>query len=1106
MRSHPLSPALPLLILLAALLVAPRFASAQAPAAGGDLRGQVYDSETGLAVRGAAVELLWPAEDPTPGRRDEATTDVDGNFLFRGLPAGTYQLRFSRTGYRDSELAQVAVRPGPDNRADFALPPLPRETSRQGSDIEVMVVEASAVEDILAGLDLRMESDQLLNVMGAEEFSKFAASDVADALKRVSGVNVVQGQFAIIRGLEDRYSSTLYNGAPIPSPDPDSQSVQLDLFASDIVSSVVVQKTFSPDLPSNSSGGSIDIVTHDYPSQFEVELNLGSGFEEGALGRFAALEHGSPIGEPARGIDVVETDFSGSLGGRLDLFERQIRFKGVLANEVDLRSSEGFQERREPRQAIANPPSLRRSGDLALGLLGLSGGHFDFLQSERSEQLTAYAGLGFDLDAGGAHTLDFSTFYTRKNEETVQLRENGFIPGVDFASLAQDYLDGQDITFSDFICCAAQSAWIARGLKETRGDPASKGALWFTNFSSSQSFDIERELLVYQLNGDHRITGVPGLHASWAANRAQTAQQEDNLGANLFFEPTDFTRLPTGFRAPVSELSSGNYAVPGNGVFYSAVDIAEGQWFARADAEYEDSVNRWLALEVGTGGWYERATRDVAAGYLETALVNGSTQFAIQRPALEELGRDILPSLDRSSLTGILNGFQRSQVDALREIQAWSLDARASLFEGQEVAWLDKLELLGGVRLERIRIESINDAFTGLTEFDGSPEIFPSKYLLFDRLDNPARLEVSRPPPAGTSFNDQILGIRVPVDPLTGLVDLVDRPSIEALVDGRIDESFILPSAGFVYAPIADLNLRGAYSESVARPSFRELGYYVTLRPGTDEQVIGNPQLRLSEVRSLDGRIEYTWGDFGDLAALSAFHKRIDDPIEAIVVRAQDNAEASSSSLFRTFFNNPNRAELWGLEFEGRKNLEFLGPELLEFFSVGGNLTYIHARVARSEVERRRAQPLFTLPAGSSDSAEFSALEKKRRLFGQPEWIANADITFDQEDWGTKVTLSVFAISSVLDAAGSTALLPNGNLSAFTLDRYVDSFYQLDLTLSQTWFVEILRGDLTLKASIKNLTDSPRRFVYDTEQTTAEFAERSFRFGRDYSFSLGYSF
>ena len=85
------------------------------------------------------------------------------------------------------------------------------------SDIEEFVVLGARVEALEAS---RAESDQMINTLSAEEFSKFAATDVGDAIKRIAGVNVVEGQFAIIRGLEDRYSSTLFNSAPIPSPDP----------------------------------------------------------------------------------------------------------------------------------------------------------------------------------------------------------------------------------------------------------------------------------------------------------------------------------------------------------------------------------------------------------------------------------------------------------------------------------------------------------------------------------------------------------------------------------------------------------------------------------------------------------------------------------------------------------------------------------------------------------------------------------------------------------------------------------------------------------------------------------------------------------------------
>jgi len=255
--------------------------------------------------------------------------------------------------------------------------------------------------------------------------------------------------------------------------------------------------------------------------------------------------------------------------------------------------------------------------------------------------------------------------------------------------------------------------------------------------------------------------------------------------------------------------------------------------------------------------------------------------------------------------------------------------------------------------------------------------------------------------------------------------------------------------------PIKGLTLRAAYSQTVARPSFRELGFYVSVEPGTDDLFVGNPQLQLSDVESWDLRAEYTWGSRGDLVAASLFMKEIDDPIESIVVRNPVNAEASSSALFRTFFNNPNQGKVRGIEVEARKSLDFFGVEALEYVSIGGNFTYIDAEVDRTEAELARSGNFFGVVPGENE--RFRELEQTRRLFGQPKWIANADVSFDQPEWGTKATLAVFAISDVLDAAGSASIGADGRVYAFTIDRYIDSFYQLDLILSQTWRVEWLR-------------------------------------------------
>jgi hypothetical protein len=166
--------------------------------------------------------------------------------------------------------------------------------------------------------------------------------------------------------------------------------------------------------------------------------------------------------------------------------------------------------------------------------------------------------------------------------------------------------------------------------------------------------------------------------------------------------------------------------------------------------------------------------------------------------------------------------------------------------------------------------------------------------------------------------------------------------------------------------------------------------------------------------------------------------------------------------------------------------------------SGGGNFTYIDAEVDRVGIELARSEGFF--PTAEGDPQRFSGLERSRRLFGQPEWIANLDVTFDQPDWGTKATLAYFAISDVLDAAGSATVAPSGEVISFVPDRYVDSYGQLDLILSQTWRSWIF------KISIKNLTDSTRRIIYDADQTRRTIAERSLRVGRDLSFSVTWRF
>jgi outer membrane receptor protein involved in Fe transport len=1083
-----------------ALLLGSAASFAQTPAPAPDagvVRGRVIDAVTRDPLGGTSVSLVWP---PAPGeaapREETRVAGPNGEFEFAGVPAGTYSVRFRKPGFRDSTMTDLAVVAGQESRADFPLPPFPVATSEPKPGVEEFVVIASPLEEILEAS--RMESDQLLNTLGAEEISKFAASDVADALRFVPGVNVVKGQFAIIRGLEDRYSSTLYNSAPVPSPDPDRQSVQLDLFPSDIVSDLVVAKTFAADLPSNSSGGSINILSHGYPEETSLKFSAGSGFNDRALDRFLEFQDDSPIGKEAENSDVIEHEFGLSLAGRRDFGPRELRFKALLNREVDFDTADGFQEGLEPRAAVARsfplPARIVEPGGGSLGELGLSAGRYDLTESERAEQSTSYLGLGFDLDGEGAHRIDLSGYYTRKGDELVQLRENGYLPGCDYGPLRDATEQGQTVSDSEFDGCATLDASVRNIRGSSEGDPT-EGPAWFSSFLTGSSFDTDRDLLVYQLNGDHRPAGIEGLHLGWAGNYARTNQDDEAWGSRIFYEPTDVAdpaSIPEQLPATPENLGDGTYYVSAD-TFQNENDILEDARFGRLDLEYERELSEAVVLTLSTGGWLERADRDVGSSFLETPGVGSpsSPVWALPGETLLEAGQAISPALTLRD-DGTFAGSRQTTNESRREIDAFGFGAKATVFED--------FDLIAGMRREQILIESNNDPFTGEVALDGSPKIFPSKYVFLDRQDNPARNEVPGPP--GTRFNDEILNVQLPVDPVTGFVDLVDREDIEALVNGKIDERRVLPAYGIAYRPLEGLSLRGAFSRTVARPSFREMGYYVSVEPATDDLVVGNPQLQLSDVESWDFRAEYVWGDHGDLAALSLFAKQIEKPIESITVRDAGVFDAASSALYRTYFNNPNEARLRGLELEARKSLDFFGVELLEYFSLGGNFTWIDAEVERTDAELERSERFFGVPEGTP--AGFGRMDDTRRLFGQPEYIANADISFHHPDWGTRITLAYFQISDILDAAGTANINPDGRVASFTLDRYIDSYHRLDLVLSQKRRVEMLGGDLVFKVSLKNLTDSKRQIIYDPEQTAHEIVERSLRVGREFSFSVGY--
>ncbi|WP_395344854.1 TonB-dependent receptor domain-containing protein [Ningiella sp. W23] len=161
--------------------------------------------------------------------------------------------------------------------------------SDEDDAIEEVVTTGTRLKGSAAAvLQERQNQAFVADILGADQISRTGDSDAAGALRRVTGLTLVDGKFIYVRGLGERYSSTQLNGMGVPSPDPTRSVVPLDLFPADIIESLSVQKSFSPDMPAHFGGGNVNVRTKTIPNDFvfRVSGSIGSNTNNSEDGQF----------------------------------------------------------------------------------------------------------------------------------------------------------------------------------------------------------------------------------------------------------------------------------------------------------------------------------------------------------------------------------------------------------------------------------------------------------------------------------------------------------------------------------------------------------------------------------------------------------------------------------------------------------------------------------------------------------------------------------------------------------------------------------------------------------------------------------------------------
>lgn len=228
------------------------------------IRGTITEDATGEPLPGVTVFV----EGTTIG----AMSDFDGEFSIPIAP-GLYDLRVSFISYETINIKGLKVEPGKVSLLDNL------KMKEANFELAEVVVTAAAVRNTEAALmTVKAKAANMLDGISSSNFRKIGDSDAASSIKRVPGVSVEGGKYVFVRGLGDRYTKTILNGMDIPGLDPDRNTLQMDIFPTNIIDNIIVYKTFAAELPADFTGGIIDIATKDFPEQRTSTISLGAGY------------------------------------------------------------------------------------------------------------------------------------------------------------------------------------------------------------------------------------------------------------------------------------------------------------------------------------------------------------------------------------------------------------------------------------------------------------------------------------------------------------------------------------------------------------------------------------------------------------------------------------------------------------------------------------------------------------------------------------------------------------------------------------------------------------------------------------------------------------
>ena len=930
--------------------------------ADGVVEGRVSDQSGEVYFEGAIVSL--------PELNVERVTDSAGRFRFQSVPAGEYQLEVSYVGAEPVSVG-VTARDDATEQANVRI----------GSQVGLMenIIVVGQAAGAYGAINRMRSADNLISVVTSDSIGQFPDENVSEALQRINGVFIErdqgEGRFVGVRGIDPQLNVASINGLNVPAPDSDRRNVALDVIPSDLVESLEVTKTLTPDQDGDAIGGTINIKS------------LTAFDREGMTYKLKGQS--------------FYNDLQGSRGHK---------FSGTFTNAFDLAGGElGLAMSVSANEREFGTDNLEADGGWAEDA-GVR--YHEELEMRNYEITRERNGLAMNLDFRASDT---SSYYLRTLYSDFSDRE--------LRNRIEFKLDKGDLAYDDDSLTSTDTR-LQRELKDR----------------------YEAQEILSLLVGGENLIG--DWTVEYSAGYSEASEEEPGRVDSQFeLRGVEYARYENLGRVPTLSYSADG-AMAAN---FELDEIAiEDNFTNDEETAFKFDITRDMTFGghpgyIRFGGKYRARDKNRDAGLrifekfddaFDSAptldqFVSGSADYR-----LGAYGPYVAPGLQHSFVWGNIGGNSACLLA--------SYDEAACPFIMDEAA---------------SRVGSAAD-------YDIEENV--SALYLMQRIDiNDLRL-VYGVRYEGTDFTARGAYVRE--------VDVQGQDDIQ-ISESRYDADYssVLPSINLRYTPMKNLVLRGAYTHSIARPSFGDLNPTPdAIEIEQDDDVIemaveaGNPELKPYKSHNFDLGVEYYPGNMGVFSA-GAFYKRIDDfvfnaDVSSVVDPAEYAGNIAVTDVEVLMPLNGQSADLYGLELGWtRQFTELPGP-------LSGLILMANATVTDSDADLGLGPD-----AGRGNES---------RLPLQANLVANFMVGYENYGWSIRLS-SAFVGNRITEI----------NLEDQSNDLYEDGHHQIDLTVKYD-----VNEQLQLYFNAMNLGEEPNYRYYGRSRYHGQYDE----IGRSYVFGISY--